>query len=91
MGIGIADTENYNYSIASDDFENSVSNLGTSKKADLKSYSGGAFKTANQTTITVLCEAKVAGTTPSAAPTLALDPATGRDTTKCANTTVASK
>ena len=39
-----------------------ASNLGTSRKADIKSYGGGTFYAAN-TTSTVLCEANSPGTT----------------------------
>ena len=57
-------TENYAYSSAENgDLKTGVTNFGTSRQADIKSYNGGTFYQVGTTT-TVLCEAKTAGETP---------------------------
>jgi prepilin-type N-terminal cleavage/methylation domain-containing protein len=73
LGIGIASTTNYNYSVTSAAFADSVANLATARNPDLKAYSGGIFKTTTQTTLGILCEANAAGTTAAANSTIAND------------------
>jgi len=63
IGIGISNSDNYNYSVTSADVNSSTANLAAARKPDLKGYSGGVFKTASQTTLAILCEANAAGTT----------------------------
>jgi len=71
LGIGITNSDNYNYTLAAaTDLNNGVGNLATSAKPDLKAYSGGVFKTPNQTTVGVLCEADAVGTTAATSPSL---------------------
>jgi len=72
LGIGITDSDNYEYTLSpATDLNNGVGNLATSKKPDLKGYSGGVFKTASQTTLAVLCEANNVGVTAPGVPSLA--------------------
>lgn len=69
LGLGVANTDNYKYnSAAATDLNSGVANLATSQKPDLKAYSGGVFKTAAQTTITILCEANTAGNATAVSP-----------------------
>ena len=55
LGIGIANTDNYNYEANGTNLQNLVGNLATSTKADLKEYAGGVFKTGDATA-SILCE-----------------------------------
>lgn len=72
LGLGVANTENYNYTAsAADVLANGAANLASSRKADLKAYSGGVFKTPSQTTVTILCEANAAALATALAPTFA--------------------
>lgn len=68
LGLGITNSDNYNYSVAANT-GNSVTALAISPKADLKEYSGGVFKNpTDTTTATILCEGKAATDT-AVAPT----------------------
>lgn len=61
LGLGITNSDNYNYSVAVTNTGNSVTALATSLKADLKEYSGGVFKNATDTTTaSILCEGNTA-------------------------------
>ncbi len=61
-------TDNFTYtSAANGDLTSGVTNLGTSKKDDIKSYNGGTFYQVG-TTQTILCEAKTPGKTALTAP-----------------------
>lgn len=84
-------TDNFSYSASGATLGSAVTNFGTSRKADIKSYVGGTYYTAGATTgtgtaattaqgstSTILCEAKTIGLTPAAAPT---------DKNTCATTT----
>lgn len=69
LGIGIANTDNFNYSANSGNTNSNIINYGTARNADLKSYAGGVFKDATAgTTLAILCEANSAGTTQAADP-----------------------
>lgn len=61
LGLGISNTINYNYLVNSSDLSNKVANLATAQNSDLKSYVGGVFKSINDTTQAILCEANDAG------------------------------
>jgi len=74
LGIGIKETDNFNYTAVATVPANSVINNGIAKNNDLKSYAGGVFKdTTTGTTNSFLCEenAPVAGTAVATAPTSA--------------------
>ncbi|MUL35555.1 type IV pilin-like G/H family protein [Gloeocapsopsis dulcis] len=55
LGIGISNSDNYNYEANGNNLGNQVANLATSSKPDLKEYAGGVFKTGD-TTASILCE-----------------------------------
>lgn len=69
-------TENYSYSaaaVASTTLTSAVTNFGTSRQNDIKSYVGGAFYLpggvgTEGATTTIVCEAKSPGPTPVAVP-----------------------
>lgn len=68
LGIGISNSDNFNYSANGSDPNAGIINYGTAKNADLKSYAGGVFKLGGNTQA-ILCEANSAGTTAAADPT----------------------
>lgn len=77
LSVGVVNSVSYNYVVSGNDFINQVANLATAQQADLKSYAGGVFKSANNlTTVAILCEANSAGNAPINAPT---------STSACAN------
>ncbi len=52
LGIGIKNSDNFNYSAtAATDINTGVGNLAQSLKADLKAYSGGVFRENAQNTV----------------------------------------
>lgn len=72
----INSTENFNYTAipGPSGIGSAVTNLGTSRKTDIKSYAGGTFYVAGGgssegATATILCEANNAGATSATAPT----------------------
>lgn len=70
LSVGVVNSDNYNYVVSGNDLMNQVANLATAQQADLKSYAGGVFKSANnQTTLAILCEANSVGNVPINAPT----------------------
>lgn len=69
LGIGIKNTDNFQYKAVATDPSTSVVNQGLSQKADLKSYGGGVFKASDQTTSSILCEANTAGVNTAITPT----------------------
>lgn len=70
LSVGVFNSDNYNYVVSGNDLINRVAHLATAQQADLKSYAGGVFKSANnQTTQAIMCEANSAGNTPINAPT----------------------
>ncbi|MBW4639530.1 MAG: prepilin-type N-terminal cleavage/methylation domain-containing protein [Gloeocapsa sp. UFS-A4-WI-NPMV-4B04] len=70
LGIGIKNSDNYNFSATGADVTNAVGNLAESKKPDLKAYTDGVFRADAQNTVSVLCEANNAAATTPNAPTL---------------------
>jgi len=62
LGIGIKNSNNYNYSITSSNFTTGASNTANALKPDLKAYTGGVFRADAQNTLSVLCEANSAAT-----------------------------
>lgn len=68
LGIGIANSDNFNYSANSSDANTSIVNYGTARNADLKGYAGGVFKSGGNTQA-ILCEANSAGINAASAPT----------------------
>lgn len=63
LGLGIANSGNYTYASVAADPAVSVLNNATFVKTDLKSYSGGVFKTAGATQA-ILCETNATGVVP---------------------------
>ena len=76
LGLSMVNsTDNFNYkSQANGNITGGVTNLGTSKKTDIKSYAGATFYIASSgtntegATVTVLCERKQAGAVEAAVP-----------------------
>jgi prepilin-type N-terminal cleavage/methylation domain-containing protein len=65
LSVGVVNSNSYNYLVIGNDLINQVAHLATAQQADLKSYAGGVFKSANnQTTQAILCEANSAGNSP---------------------------
>lgn len=74
LGIGVVDSDNYNYSaIAINSTTDAVANKAKSRNDNLKGYAGGVFKTAGKTTLTILCEANSVGVNMPTAPSNASD------------------
>lgn len=63
LGIGIKNSDNYNYSVTSGDITNGAVNLATSIKPDLKAYVGGVFRADATNVVSILCEANAAAAT----------------------------
>jgi len=73
-------SENFSYSAAANtNLTSGVSNFGTSRKPDVKSYVGGAFYVTGQTQV-ILCEANNAGATAATAPSSAATNGCGAST-----------
>ncbi|PIG95471.1 type IV pilin-like G/H family protein [Gloeocapsopsis sp. IPPAS B-1203] len=64
LSIGISSSNNYSYfSVATaDGITSGVANKAKALESDLKGYAGGVFRTAGQTTQTIMCEVLIAGT-----------------------------
>jgi len=86
-------TDNFEYTAAANGaIATGVSNFGTSKQPDIKSYVGGTFYTGAATTV-ILCENKTADDVAAAAPTApaAATTGTGATAATCATTTTEVK
>ena len=64
LGIGIKDSDNFNYTAAAvTNLQSGVANFAKSDKPDLKEYAGGVFKdTTANTTASILCEGDTVAT-----------------------------
>ena len=70
LGIGISNSDNYNYSAAAiSSIANDVANKAQARNDGLKGYTGGVFKnTLAGTTIAILCETHTASTNDPGSP-----------------------
>jgi prepilin-type N-terminal cleavage/methylation domain-containing protein len=59
LQIGIANSDNYNYTANSTAPTTKIGNYALARNADLKGYAGGVFKTGDST-LAILCEANAA-------------------------------
>lgn len=57
LGVGIKNSDNYNYDVTSGNLTTGVVNRAASLKPDLKAYVGGVFRADATNTVSVLCEA----------------------------------
>jgi type IV pilus assembly protein PilA len=90
LGVGLQEkTENYEYKMASTNTEKNLTITTTPQRANLKDYSGGVYvidvgttDSADLTTVTILCESKLAGKTGTAS-TAPTAPAAGATEATC--------